>query len=78
VCGRILQAKLESQAVSSRRDDNARAMDQKRSATAKPREGGESGRAFKKGGVWACANGITTEGTQNKGNAVRVVDSMAS
>ena len=27
----------------------------------------------KKGDVWACAKGINTEGTQNKGNAVAVM-----
>lgn len=42
----------------------------------------QNGKEFtvKKGGVWACANGITTEGTQNKGSAVaimRVIDLMA-
>ena len=42
----------------------------------------QNGKEFtvKKGGVWACAKGITTEGTQNKGSAVaimRVIDLMA-
>ena len=35
----------------------------------------------KKGDVWTCAKGITTEGTQNKGNAVaimRVIDLMTA
>jgi quercetin dioxygenase-like cupin family protein len=41
----------------------------------------QNGKEFtvKKGGVWACANGITTEGTQNKSSAVaimRVIDLM--
>jgi hypothetical protein len=27
----------------------------------------------KKGDVWTCAKGITTEGTQNKGNAVAIM-----
>jgi hypothetical protein len=27
----------------------------------------------KKGDVWACAKGITTEGTQNNGNVVAVM-----
>jgi len=43
----------------------------------------QNGKEFtvKKGGVWACAKGITTEGTQNKGSAVaimRVIDLMTS
>jgi quercetin dioxygenase-like cupin family protein len=43
----------------------------------------QNGKEFtvKKGGVWACANGITTEGTQNKSSAVaimRVIDLMTS
>jgi quercetin dioxygenase-like cupin family protein len=41
----------------------------------------QNGKEFtvKKGGVWTCAKGITTEGTQNKGSAVaimRVIDLM--
>ena len=35
----------------------------------------------KKGDVWACAKGITTEGTQNTGNAVaimRIIDLMTA
>ena len=35
----------------------------------------------KKGDVWTCAKGITTEGTQNKGNAVaimRIIDSLTT
>jgi hypothetical protein len=35
----------------------------------------------KKGDVWTCAKGMTTEGTQNKGNAVaimRVIDLMTA
>ena len=43
----------------------------------------QNGKEFtvKKGGVWACAKGITTEGTQNKGSAVaimRVIDLMTA
>jgi hypothetical protein len=43
----------------------------------------QNGKEFtvKKGGVWACAKGITTEGTQNKSSAVaimRVIDLMTS
>ena len=43
----------------------------------------QNGKEFtvKKGSVWACAKGITTEGTQNKGSAVaimRVIDLMTS
>jgi quercetin dioxygenase-like cupin family protein len=43
----------------------------------------QNGKEFtvKKGGVWACAKGITTEGTQNKGDAVaimRVIDLMTA
>jgi hypothetical protein len=42
----------------------------------------QNGKEFivKKGGVWACAQGITTEGTQNKSDVVaimRVIDLMA-
>jgi len=41
----------------------------------------QNGKEFtvKKGDVWTCAKGITTEGTQNKGSAVaimRVIDLM--
>jgi quercetin dioxygenase-like cupin family protein len=35
----------------------------------------------KKGDVWTCAKGITTEGTQNKGNAVaimRIIDLLTT
>ena len=35
----------------------------------------------KKGDVWACAKGITTEGTQNKSNAVaimRIIDLLTT
>jgi len=35
----------------------------------------------KKGGVWTCANGITTEGTQNTSNAVaimRIIDLLTT
>jgi quercetin dioxygenase-like cupin family protein len=43
----------------------------------------QNGKEFtvKKGDVWACAKGITTEGTQNKGSAVaimRVIDLMTT
>jgi quercetin dioxygenase-like cupin family protein len=43
----------------------------------------QNGKEFtvKKGDVWTCAKGITTEGTQNKGSAVaimRVIDLMTS
>ena len=37
--------------------------------------------AVKKGDVWTCAKGITTEGTQNKGNAVaimRIIDLLTT
>ena len=35
----------------------------------------------KKGDVWTCAKGITTEGTQNKGNTVaimRIIDLLTA
>ena len=35
----------------------------------------------KKGGVWTCSNGITTEGTQNKSDAVaimRIIDLLTA
>ena len=35
----------------------------------------------KKGDVWTCAKGITTEGTQNKSNAVaimRIIDLLTT
>lgn len=43
----------------------------------------QNGKEFivKKGDVWTCAKGITTEGTQNKGSVVaimRVIDLMTS
>jgi quercetin dioxygenase-like cupin family protein len=43
----------------------------------------QNGKEFtvKKGGVWTCAKGITTEGTQNKGSEVaimRVIDLMTA
>jgi quercetin dioxygenase-like cupin family protein len=37
--------------------------------------------AVKKGDVWSCAKGTTTEGTQNKGNVVaimRIIDLMTA
>jgi quercetin dioxygenase-like cupin family protein len=42
---------------------------------------GENKFTVKKGDVWACAKGITTEGTQNTGNAVaimRIIDLMTA
>jgi hypothetical protein len=35
----------------------------------------QNGKPFtvKQGGVWTCAKGITTEGTQNKGSTVAVM-----
>ena len=43
----------------------------------------QNGKEFtvKKGEVWACAKGITTEGTQNKGDVVavmRIIDLMTT